>query len=164
MCLEGTHWKFVGDLSQIFESECLQTPLPCPCVSVDISAHSWDVVRFYFSRVGENSIWIALFTKLNENPEPLKIKIDVLGNHKGNVTYSPRFQLLLSLVVGTDTVIPSSYKLGRTLCPFGIATAQISVWGERKEALHSPEESSSWISRSQSLYDNVLLTESGGPI
>lgn len=32
---------------------------------------------FYFSKVVENSTWVPLFTELNENPEPLKIKICV---------------------------------------------------------------------------------------
>lgn len=61
----------------------------------------------------------------------------------GNVTYSLSVELLLSLVVGIYTAIPISYKLGRTLCPFGIVIAWISVWGERKESSHSTEESSS---------------------
>lgn len=98
---------------------------------------------FYFSRVGENSTWVPPFTKLIENPEHLKIKIDVFGNHRGNVTNSLSVQLLPSLVVGICTVIPTSYKLGRTLCPFGIVIPGISIWGGRKESLHSTEESSS---------------------
>lgn len=108
-----------------------------------ISVHCREIAWFYFSRAGENSIWIPQFTNLNENTEPLKIKIDAFGNHKGNVTYSRSFQVLLSPVVGTYAVIPISYKLGRTLCPFGIVIARISVCGGRKESLHSIKESSS---------------------
>jgi hypothetical protein len=115
-----------------------------------------EAAYFYFSRIGENSIWIPLFTKLNENTESLKVKIDALGNHKGNVSYSLSSQLLLSLVVGTHAVIPISYKLGRTLCPFGIVIAWISVWGGRKESLHSTKDDSSGIPRSQSLNVNIL--------
>lgn len=162
MCLEGTIENSLAISSRSSKVSVCKS-LTCPWTFVGMSVHCWEVVRFYFSRAAENSIWIALFTKLNENPEPLKIKIDVLGNHKGNVTYSPSFQLLLSLSGGNRHGHSKFYKLGRTLCPFGIAIAQISVWGERKEALHSTKESSSWISRSQSLYVNVLPAESSCP-
>ena len=89
----------------------------------------------------------------------LKIKIDAFGNHKGNVTYSRSFQVLLSPAVGPYAVIPISYKLGRTLCPFGIVIARISVCGGRKESLHSTKESSSWIPKSQSFSVSVLPKE-----
>lgn len=64
---------------------------------------------------------------LNENTEPLKIKIDVFGDHKGNVADSLSLQLPLSLAVGTYTVIAISYTLGRTPCPFGTVIARISA-------------------------------------
>lgn len=160
-CLEGTHWKSVDDFSQILRSEFCSSLWP---IIAAISVHCWEAACFYFSRAGENSIWIPQFTKLNENTEPLKIKIDSFGNHKGNVTYSQSLQLLVSPAVGTYTVIPISYKLGRTLCPFGIVIARISVWGGRKESLHSTKESSSWIPRSQSFNVNILPKERDAPI
>lgn len=164
MCQEGTHWKWADDFWKIFKSECLQFFPMYHWIFVHISEHYWEAACFYFSRVGKNSIWIPPFTKLNENTEPLKIKIDTFGNHKGNVTYSLSSQLLLSLVVGTYTGIPISHKLGRTPCPFGIVIARISVWGGRKESLHSTSESSSWIPRSQNLNVNVLPKERDGSI
>lgn len=152
-------WQFLKDVQK-----WLQFFPTSQWISVHISGHCWEAACFYFSGVGKNSIWIPPFTKLNENTEPLKIKIEPFGNHKGNVTYSLSVQLLLSLVVGTYTVIPISYKLGSTMCPFGIVIARISVWGGRKESLHSTQESSSWIPRSQNLNVNLLPKERDGSL
>lgn len=133
MSLECIYWSSVDNASPIFKSKLCSSFWP---ITEDASVHCGGAACFHFNRAGENPKWIPQFTKLNENPEPLKVKIDAFGNHKGDVTYSLSLQLLLLLVVGTYAVIPVSYELGRTLRPFGIVIARLSVWGGRKESLH----------------------------
>lgn len=51
--------------------------------SVAVSGHHWQGARFHFLGAAGRPMCIPWFTKLNENTEALKIKIDVLGNHRG---------------------------------------------------------------------------------
>lgn len=91
-----------------------------PPMNLRLSVYRSQVACCLFTGAGECSMWAPWFAKLNENTELLKIKIAVLENRRGS-------RLLLSLAVGTHTVIAASYMLGRTLCPFGIVIPQIST-------------------------------------
>lgn len=76
--LEMSRWILTGSS----QSNVCDSFWPMPA-SVAISGNRWQVACFRFVGVAGYSMRIPWLAKLNENTEPLRIKIDVLGNRRG---------------------------------------------------------------------------------